>query len=58
MAESHRMNNDINILMVGEESAVAISTRNRYHSHGREGEDRTLPAIYQVHDGFKMWGNL
>lgn len=52
------MNNDINILMVGEESAAAISTRNRYHSQGGEGGDGTLPAIYQVHDGFKMWGNL
>lgn len=58
MAQSHRMNNDINILMVWEESAVAISTRNRYHSHGEEGKDRMLPTIYQMHDGFKMWGNL
>lgn len=52
------MNNDINILMVWEESAVAISTRNHYHSHGEEEKDRKLPTIYQMHDGFKMWGNL
>lgn len=58
MAQSHRMNNDINILMVWEESAVAISTRNHYHSHGEEEKDRKLPTIYQMHDGFKMWGNL
>lgn len=58
MAQSHRMNNDINTLMAWEEGTVAISTRNRYHSRGAEGKDRTVPTIYRMHDGFKMWGNL
>lgn len=63
MAQSHRMNDGLSLLMVQGNSAMAISTRN-YHHHSRTWREekrkkqKIVSTIYLMHDVFNVWSNL